>query len=401
VQAFEKALDLVIGMGGAEKGLGSTDTDFGQTLGPLPIINRFLERLRLDRFLAQFVPLTDRRLKLAPAVGLSVLLRNVLVSREPLYGLSEWARRFDEELLGLEPGSADILNDDRVGRCLDYLFLSDRAALMTAIVVHAVRIFDLDLRQLHNDSTTVTFTGQYLRATGLPHRGRPTHRITFGHNKDHRPDLKQLLYVLSTTPDGAVPIWCSIDHGNITDDQTHIGTWDTLRRLVGRTDFLYVADSKLCTKDNMAHIAGQGGRFVTVLPQSRREDTWFRDWLQSHDPASVELLRRRNQRRKDGPDEVYRGFESPLRAVEDCRILWIWSSQKHEQDRESRQRRIQRAIDQLEQLRTRKLTTLAPQDLHAGKERCGHHPAADAGGAVDHRRGQLNRGASLHAGQTG
>ena len=183
--------------------------------------------------------------------------------------------------------------------------------------------------------------------------GRPTLAITFGHNKDHRPDLKQLLYVLTTTADGAVPVWCSVDHGNTTDDQTHIATWDTLCRLVGRPDFLYVADSKLCTKENMAHLASRGGRFVTVLPASRREDAWFRDWLQSNVPTWVELLRHRNRRRKTGPDEVYRGFESPLRTVEGYRVLWIWSSQKHALDREARGRRIQQTIDELEQLRAR------------------------------------------------
>ena len=62
--------------------------------------------------------------------------------------------------------------DDRVGRCLDALFLADRATLMTEIVVHAVEEFDLQLPELHNDSTTVTFTGQYSQADGTPARGR-------------------------------------------------------------------------------------------------------------------------------------------------------------------------------------------------------------------------------------
>jgi hypothetical protein len=73
---------------------------------------------------------------------------------------------------------------------------------MTEIVVHAVEEFDLDLTQLHNDSTTVTFTGQYLEANGKPAQGRPTHRITYGVNKDNkdfRPDLKQLLFILTPT----------------------------------------------------------------------------------------------------------------------------------------------------------------------------------------------------------
>jgi hypothetical protein len=59
-------------------------------------------------------------------------------------------------------------------------------------------------------------------------------------------------------------------------------------------------------------------------------------------------VRKKNSRREDGPDEVYRGFESPLRSVEGYRILWIWSSQKLEQDRAVRQRSIQRAIEELE-----------------------------------------------------
>jgi hypothetical protein len=248
------------------------------------------------------------------------LLRNILVARQPLCGLSEWAHRFDQPLLGLPPGDLDILNDDRVGRCLDYLFVANRAALMTAIVVHAVRTFEVQLRELHNDSTTVTFTGQYAGARGAARRRRSTHRITFGHNKDHRPDLKQLLWVLTTSADGAVPVWCSVDHGNTTDDQTHIGTWNVLRRLLDKSDFLYVADSKLCTKQNMEHIAREQGR---LLPQTRREDSWFRDWLQTHDGQWVELLRKRHARRRDGPDEVYRGFESPLRSVEGYRIIWI------------------------------------------------------------------------------
>jgi transposase len=324
-----------------------------KAMGPLPFINHILTRLRLDQLLEQYVPCADGRLKLAPAVGLGVLLRNVLVAREPLYGLSEWASRFDEALLGLPTDGVRLLNDDRVGRCLDSLFQADRAALMTAVVVRAVRTFEVDLAELHNDSTTVTFTGQYRGATGRAHRTRPTHRITFGHNKDHRPDLKQLLWVLTTSGDGAVPVWCSVDHGNTTDDQTHIQTWNTLRHLVGRANFLYVADSKLCTKENMAHIAQQQGRFVTVLPKTRREDGWFRDWLQTNEAQWVELLRHRNSRHKRGPDEVYRGFESPLRSVEGYRILWIWSSQKAEQDRAVRQRRIQHAIERLEQLRER------------------------------------------------
>lgn len=177
--------------------------------------------------------------------------------------------------------------------------------------------------------------------------------ITHGFNKDHRPDLKQLLWILTVSADGGVPVHFRACDGNTTDDRTHIDTWNTLCRIVKRTDFLYVADSKLCTRSAMEHIAGQGGRFLTVLPRTRREETWFRDWVQTHIPAWVEIRRRRNPRREEGPPDIYRVAESPIRSVEGYRIVWVWSSLKADQDQRSRQARIEKGILALEVLETR------------------------------------------------
>jgi len=325
-----------------------------KVVGPLPLLNTFLERLRIDHFLSKYVAAGDRRQKLVPGIGLGVLMRNILLSRRPLYGLAEWAQRFDAALLGLPSEAPEFFNDDRVGRCLDALFRSDRASLMTEIVVHAVGEFDLELSELHNDSTTVTFTGQYPDAHGTAVRGRATHRITHGVNKDHRADLKQLLFVLTTTADGSVPIWAHVDHGNTSDDVTHIGTWETLRKVSGTANFLYVADCKLCSTKNLAHIARQGGRFVTVIPATWREHADFHAWLRTHDAPWVELLRKPNARRQvDGPPDIYRGHEAPLRTAQGYRVVWIWSSQKEALDRGVREHRIAAAEQALQALSAR------------------------------------------------
>lgn len=324
-----------------------------KAVGPLPLLNRFLERLAIERSFTERVPAGDRRQKLAPAVGLGVLLRNILIARRPLYGLAEWTGRFEPALLGLPADTSQYFNDDRIGRCLDALFRSDRATLMTEIVVHAVEEFELDLSELHNDSTTVTFTGQYVEADGKPARGRPTHRITYGHNKDFRPDLKQLLFILTTTADGTVPIFSHIDHGNTTDDTTHIRTWESLRKLTGTTDFLYVADCKLATAQNLSHIATHGGRFVTVIPATWREHAQFHAWLRSHAAPWVEVLRRPDPRRKDNPPDVYRGYEHPLRTAQGFRVLWYFSSQKETLDRAAREHRIAAADKALQALAAR------------------------------------------------
>ena len=65
-------------------------------------------------------------------------------------------------------------------------------------------------------------------------------------------------------------------------------------------DFLYVADSKLCTRTAMDHIDTAGGRFVTVLPRTRREDGWFRDWLTHNAPPWTQTLTVPARRRAAG-----------------------------------------------------------------------------------------------------
>ena len=319
-------------------------------VGATPLVRHFLQRLQLPQLFEQHLPvLPGRQPALSSAVTLTLLVTNLLLARQPLYALAAWTARRVPEHLGLHPGQAALLNDDRSGRALDHLQRADRASLLTALVVRAVRVFAIDLAEFHQDTTTVTFAGDY--ATQLPAvlASRPP-RITFGYNKDHRPDLKQLLYSLTLSADGAVPVHCKLYDGNTTDDQVHQDTWVFLRAIIGHSDFLYVADSKLCTRDNLNFIATRQGRFLTVMPRTRAEEGWFRDYLQEHPVAWCEVHREPNPRRRDGPDVVYHGVESPQRSGEGYRVLWYRSSQKEEQDRHSRQQRLERAQARLEAL---------------------------------------------------
>lgn len=324
-----------------------------QALGGLPLVNHFLDRLNIDGILQRYVPHTDHRFLLPPSRTLGLFVRNILLSRTPLYSLSDWASSFVPEVLGLSSHEMGLLNDDRVGRSLDYLFDADRASMVTEIVVQAIREFEIDLNELHNDSTTVTLSGQYANANGSPRRGRSTIKITYGHNKEHRPDLKQILWILTVSADGAVPVHFRTGNGNLTDDQTHIQTWETLRKLIGRADFLYVADSKLCVHEALSHIDVQGGHFLTILPKTRREEGWFREWVQTHAPDWKEVRRGPHPRRQDGPSEIYRVTESPLPSSEGYRIIWVYSSLKAEQDLATRQGKIEKGILALEMLETR------------------------------------------------
>jgi transposase len=320
-------------------------------VGGLPLVNHVLKRLKVDQLLRCALPSAGQ---LSHAAALGVLLRNIVLNdRQPLYTHAEWAARAEPSLIGLEEGQADLLNDDRVARALDRLFDAERAALLTELVVGAIKEFTIDLDQLHNDSTTLTLTGEYKTADGAEVRGKPTVVVTYGHNKDHRPDLKQLLFVLSVSADGAVPIHYRALDGNTNDSTTHIETWEMLRKLCGRPDFLYVADCKLCSKATLAHIDAHQGRFITVLPRNRREDGWFRSYIQTHEPPWEEAVRRANPRRRSGPEDVWKVVQAELPSKEGYRIVWVWNSMMAQEDSESRQARIEKAYLEVERLQTK------------------------------------------------
>ena len=320
-----------------------------ERLGPLPLVNAFLQRMGLEALLEQYVPTSDRRNAVSHAQALGVLLRSIIVEREPIYRQQETVCGFAPGLFGLGAQAMQRLTDDRIGRALDRLFDADRQGLLTQVVVAVGQRFGVAFERLHNDSTSISFCGQYRAASGRELRGRSAPAIVLGFSKDHRPDLKQLLFILSVTADG-VPASFRCADGNTGDSVTHIETWNTLRAVAGRPDFLYVADSKLCSYENMQYIHGAGGRFVTVMPRSRQEDGQFRKWIQTQTPDWQLVWDRPNPRHSDGPRERWYVFQPPVPSMEVWPITWVWSTLLTLHHRARRQRLISAASEELETL---------------------------------------------------
>jgi len=323
-------------------------------LGALPILNRLLQRMRLHEFFTTHLPLEDKRTKVDSPRIVLLLLKNLLVSREPMYGVAEWAQNFDPELFQLRSHDLKHLNDDRVGRCLDRVFQALTSNLIMDVVTHVVREFKVSLDELHNDSTTVSFFGDYPNAdTERWVAGQTTPVITWGHNKDHRPDLKQLLYILTVSEDGGVPVYFQAASGNVVDDQTHQATWKLMAELVQRPDFVYVADCKLATTENMNEIARLQGRFITVLPATRKEDTQFRKRLREQ-PLLVTWREVYQLTDEDGTlRDVFQTCTEEQVSKEGYRLLWFHSRGKAASDAATRARHLQRAIGELTALRDR------------------------------------------------
>jgi hypothetical protein len=143
----------------------SGQTILSQGIGILPVLTHFLQRLRLTDFLRQYLPPEDRRSRVQTARVVTLLLRNLLVSREPVYGVAEWASRYVPDLFQLRPAELEYLNDDRVGRALERVCDLLGSPFLLEFVRHVVQKFDLSLDELHNDSTSISFFGDYDEAS--------------------------------------------------------------------------------------------------------------------------------------------------------------------------------------------------------------------------------------------
>lgn len=301
-------------------------------LGAIPIIDPIIKQIALGEILLE--AMGNSRY----AEAIVVLVKNVMIERNALYAIQEWEAQYDPALV-----SGGKFGDDAFARALDRLFETDRASLQTRVVLSAVKAYDVDLSQMHQDTTSVTVSGAYID------QHPKALQLKRGHSKDHRPDLKQLVYELSVTRDGAIPIHYKSHDGNCTDDTLHWDNWQALRGVIGRSDFLYVGDSKLCVSKTLLAIDRNQGRFITIMPRTRAEVDEFRGKVEASFVRWEKVLTKRCSR-KSKRINLYEVVTGIYQMREGFRIYWYRSSEKARRDWDSREEKVVSAIDQIRTL---------------------------------------------------
>jgi len=194
------------------------DQTLVRTRGALPLLLPLCEQLGLR-------DLVNRRCYPDGAVPEDIdrgrivvlLVLNRLLAPQPLVHVERWlAETALPDLRGL---AAAQCNDDRLARALDAL-LPHLDALWQDLIVAAVTRFDLDLRALCYDLTSLSFCGTYEEAD----------LVRSGYSRDHRPDQKQVELATTVTATGGVPLDYRVLAGNVADRTTPV---ENLRRLRG------------------------------------------------------------------------------------------------------------------------------------------------------------------------
>src|SRR5437667_3788772 len=134
----------------------------------------------------------NRQLVSVGTATVAMVLNGLGFSNRQLYLVPQFfANKPVEHLLGAGI-TAEMLNDDCLGRTLDWLYEHDLTKLFAGIASQARRIFGVKAEQMHVDTTSFSVSGEYTREmTETPDPQAAIIAITYGYSRDHREDLKQ------------------------------------------------------------------------------------------------------------------------------------------------------------------------------------------------------------------
>jgi len=175
-----------------------------------PIIRAYIQRLGLVEVINSLIP---TEMEVTPGLIVAGMIQDTFSGRSPLYRLEEFFATQDTELLlgaSVEPGA---FRDHNVGRVMDRIYQEGPSRIFSEVACRAAVIFDLDTRYGHWDSTSVSVWGDY---DLYEDENDPRLRITFGHSKDNRPDLKQFLMSMLCVEHN-IPILGECHDGNCSD----------------------------------------------------------------------------------------------------------------------------------------------------------------------------------------
>ncbi len=236
----------------------------------LPIVSYFAERIGLVERIDQVL---DCDMEVSPGRIVLAMILDALSGRSPLFRIEEFFADKDVELLLGESIPLSKLSDDTCGRVLERLWKVGTNKVLGSVILGVMETFDLDTSHVHQDTTSVELYGDYLLYESEEH-DQPF-VITNGYSKGHRPDLKQIVQSILCVDHG-IPIGFSMLNGNESDktiNKNLIPEMVKRMKSLGRSDFIYVADSALVTEKNLSLMDDwdNGFLFVTRLPATYNE----------------------------------------------------------------------------------------------------------------------------------
>ncbi len=263
------------------------DIETPQRLCHLPLLMDVLRRSNILDVIDAAIPQHSLS-EVSTGECVAVILCGVYVGAHSLWRLRERLAPYDMVTVMQDPTfDLERFPEERLAKALDDLHRRGLDTLMSGFAIETIHQFSLETRFLHFDTTTLSFYGAYenegFRAS---YDGPPAPRVTFGHSKAKRPDLKQVVFGCLSTPDGGVPLLGKVLDGNCADSIAAAEFFGRVRELVqDPREVCLVADSKGWCDRTLAVVHAGGMRLLSRLPRTERlhRDLMAKRWV----PESV------------------------------------------------------------------------------------------------------------------
>jgi transposase len=274
----------------------------------LPLVLGVLRRLEVASLLDDLIPPHHGHV-LSTGHGVEALVLAILEGDHALYKVGQ---RLEERgmVALLQPGlTRASLHDYRLGHILDALFAANLNKVFSVLALKALAVYAMPTPWLHQDTTTIALYGAY---EDEPKRARAP-RPAYGHSKDGRDDLKQVLLSLGVSGDGGLPLRVGVRDGNRSDSvETPVAIEECLALGLEGVRGI-VADSKAYSRRTLGLCLERQIGLVTLVPRTCAIRQELETWGQQQ--STLPLLVEKPGRTKDEAPRRWHG-QSVIRQVE-------------------------------------------------------------------------------------
>jgi transposase len=299
-------------------------------IGHLGIVAGIFDDLKIAEVIDRALPKQGSRNLPHSITTKAMILNGLGFTHQRLYLFPNYFMTIPTEKLLGEDITASALNDDVIGRTLDEIYEYGATELFNEITLQVMKNHPIGTQLIHVDTTNFSVHGKY--ENDAPD-GTDSIRITFGHAKDGRSDLKRFVLGLVTNQFG-LPLFTEAFSGNESDKKSIIKMIQKTQQAINLDDKSYwVVDSALYTEDNIK-LLGTEMKWITHAPATLGEIKKLLnaelDFTPSTDPRYAFCV----------ADLNYGGI--PQRAAV------VWSEEKQKRDEQTFDRKIQKETTQAE-----------------------------------------------------
>lgn len=293
------------------------------------IVATFLDRLGFVPFINSVVTWDQKQWRVSPGNLAKALIITPFIcigARIPLYSIHENYQSVDMSLLFEDPVKPEWLTRDAFACLLDRIYDAGCENIFTQIALKVYDTFKIPFNAVfHGDTTTFVLYGEY-PDTDPDNDGEAV--PAFGHSKDGKPNLKQVVLGMVTDKLG-IPLLVTVRSGNQNDSKWNRAIIDSLSDLLktATSKVTYIADSKLTTGPNITKLIRNGFSFVSVCPanfEKKLAERCVRTAYQKNEWINIGTYREPRTNRLV-EYEVQEWRESVCGAI--CRLLVFRSTQ--------------------------------------------------------------------------